>query len=151
MNVSFSCVNCNTIIQQKITQDSSAIQCDRCQTNICTIADAVEGTRLVRCAVCPSVELFLRKDFPQRLGVTIVGVGIVASCVAWFNHWIFATFGILFASALLDVVLYTCVGEVLECYRCHAQYRGVSNTDNCGGFDLETHEKYRQEMARLNQ
>jgi len=151
MNVSFSCVKCGTVIQQEITEEASELHCEGCKTRIRTIDDVVNGSSLRQCAVCPSTELFLRKDFPQRLGVSIVVAGIAASCVAWFNHWIIATFGILLATALLDVVVYKCVGEVLECYRCHAQYRGVSNAEQHAGFDLEIHEKYRQEKARLNQ
>ena len=38
-------------------------------------AGAIEDSRLSRCLVCPSVDLFVRKDFPQRLGVGLVAVG----------------------------------------------------------------------------
>jgi hypothetical protein len=38
---------------------------------------------------------------------------------------------------------------VLNCYRCQAQYRDVPGLENHGGFDLETHERHRQQVARL--
>ena len=41
------------------------------------------------------------------------------------------------------------MGESLTCYRCHAQYRGTHEIERHGGFDLETHERYRQMAARL--
>lgn len=100
---------------------------------------------------CPSVELFVRKDFPQRLGVTIVGIGLALSCVAWYYHAIYWTFAILFATALIDLALFMLMGEVLECYRCHAQYRGIDNLVDHEEFDLEIHEKYRQQEARKKQ
>lgn len=100
---------------------------------------------------CPSVELFVRKDFPQRLGVTIVGIGLALSCVAWYYHAIYWTFGILLATALIDLALFLLMGDVLECYRCHAQYRGTANLVEHQAFDLEVHEKYRQQDARMKQ
>ena len=42
------------------------------------------------------------------------------------------------------------MGESLTCYRCHAQYRGFEEIERHGGFNLETHERYRQ-MAAQNE
>jgi len=91
----------------------------------------------------------VRKDFPQRLGVGIVVLGFAASCVTWYYHHILLTFGILFATALVDLLLYVLMGNVLECYRCHAQYRGVEGLEDHPPFSLEVHEKHRQQAARL--
>jgi hypothetical protein len=101
--------------------------------------------------VCPSSELFARKDFPQRLGVGIVVVGFAASCVTWGMRLLVPTFAILFATALIDVLLYLLMPECLTCYRCGARYRGDGVTDDHGGFDLETHEKHRQGLARARE
>jgi hypothetical protein len=46
-------------------------------------------------------------------------------------------------------VLYLTVGNVLHCYRCQAQYRGVPGLENHQPFNLETHEKHRQQEIRL--
>jgi hypothetical protein len=110
---------------------------------------AISGQNVSRCVVCPSEELYVRKDFSQRLGVGIVIVGIVLSTIAWYYHRIYLTYGIFFGTALLDFVLWLVMGNVLQCYRCQAQYRGVAGLDQHGGFDLETHEKHRQQLARL--
>jgi hypothetical protein len=69
--------------------------------------------------------------------------------VAWNYYYIYLTFGILFATALVDLVLFMIVGDCLNCYRCGAQYRGVVGLKNHPVFDLATHERYRQEAARL--
>jgi hypothetical protein len=59
------------------------------------------------------------------------------------------TFAILFGTALIDVALYLFMPDCLSCYRCGARYRGEGITGTFGGFDLETHEKYRQQLARM--
>jgi len=102
-----------------------------------------------RCLVCPSRELFVRKDFPQRLGVAIVIAGFAASSVAWYYHQVIATYAILLGTALVDVILFLVMGNVLECYACHAQYRGARDLEEHGTFDLEVHERHRQRRARL--
>jgi len=40
---------------------------------------------------------------------------------------------------------------LVQCYRCQAQYRGVPGLESHGGFNLETHEKHRQQRLRLGQ
>jgi hypothetical protein len=107
--------------------------------------------KLSSCLICGGQELFIRKDFPQRLGVTIVILGFAASCVAWYFQWIITTFGILFGTAFVDVALYAVMGNVLECYRCHAQYRRIPRLDEHDAFNLETYERHRQLAARLEQ
>lgn len=120
-----------------------------CQQSLALPADGVEQRRIQRCLVCPSTDLYVRKDFPQRLGVGLVAVGIVGSSIAWYYTNVFWTFGILFGTALIDVLLYAFVGDALMCYRCDALYRGVDEMDAHGAFDLETHEKFRQLAARV--
>jgi hypothetical protein len=112
---------------------------------------AVSDERIERCLVCPSTDLFARKDFPQRLGVALVVLGFIASSIAWANYQVVWTFAILFMTALVDLVLYLVMGESLTCYRCQAQYRGAHEIERHGGFDLETHERYRQLAARTKE
>jgi hypothetical protein len=45
--------------------------------------------------------------------------------------------------------LYIVMCESLTCYRCNAQYRGFEEIERHGGFNLDTHERYRQMAARL--
>lgn len=149
MQVTYSCPHCERTVSVDAVDGHSAVVCPACAAGIDPPADATSGDRLERCLVCPSRDLFVRKDFPQRLGVTIVVVGFVLSIVAYYFYWIATSFGILFATALVDVLLYLGVGNVLMCYRCGAQYRGLPRLDEYGAFELETHERYRQQAARL--
>ena len=76
---------------------------------------------------------------------------VVVSSIFWYYRLPLWTYGVLFATALIDVVLYLTVGNVLHCYRCQAQYRGIPGLENHEPFDLETHEKHRQQLIRLGQ
>jgi hypothetical protein len=150
MNVTFACPACEAGVRQDFDAATESIRCPQCGQQVKTPAAAVDGGRLRRCLVCPSHDLYVRKDFPQRLGVLLVAVGIVGSSIAWHYANLPWTFGILFATALADLLLFLVVGNALMCYRCGAQYRGVAEMDSHGQFKLETHEKHRQMAARLS-
>jgi hypothetical protein len=149
VNVTFRCPQCDQIDRGEFDTAATELACPHCSTRWPVPAGALRDDKLWQCLVCPSNELYIRKDFSQRLGVAIVFVGFVVSSVFWFYRMPYWTYGVLFATALLDVVLYVVVGNVLHCYRCQAQYRGVPGLENHGGFDLETHEKHRQQLIRL--
>jgi hypothetical protein len=136
-------------VRAPLASDVSELGCSNCGQQVKIPAGAISGGQIHRCLVCPSTELYARKDFPQRLGVALVVIGFVGSSIAWANYQVLWTFAILFATALIDLVLYIVMGESLTCYRCHAQYRGFEQIERHGGFDLETHERYRQMAARL--
>lgn len=149
MNVAFSCPRCEQANDLELVAGSSALLCPHCRAEISVPHDAFVDGKLERCVVCPSVDLFVRKDFPQRWGVGIVVFGFAVSCVTWYLHHMAATFAVLFSTALVDFVLYRVVGDALVCYRCGAHYRHINGLENHARFDLETHERYRQQAARL--
>ncbi len=161
MQIVFHCPRCEHVAHTEVDGATTALACPRCNLQINIPRDALSGEssdlpQLSRCLVCPCTDLFVRKDFPQRLGVAIVVAGFAASCVAWYFRWIYTTFGILFGTALVDLMLYLWCGEVLMCYACGAIYRraGTMRSDNAqahGAFDLSVHERYRQQAARLSQ
>jgi DNA-directed RNA polymerase subunit RPC12/RpoP len=161
MRITYACPSCGSTVSLADAERMTTLVCPRCAAVVEVPPAAIawagpggeptaEGTgepRLRRCLVCPCTELFTRKDFPQRLGVAIVVVGFVASCATWAARLLVPTFAILFATALIDVVLYLFMPECQTCYRCGARYRGVGGPVE--GFDLETHEKHRQQRIRL--
>lgn len=149
MNVSFVCPRCDQAARTEVSASDTSLVCPSCDQSVAIPENAFDEDRLRRCIVCPSTDLFVRKDFPQRLGVAIVALGIVGSSIAWAYTYTIATFAILFATALIDVVLYLFVPNALMCYRCGAMYRMVAGMDQHGTFDLETHERYRQQAARM--
>jgi hypothetical protein len=148
MNVTFACPQCDLPARVELAPDVQTLTCPHCDTDILVPEGATTDGMVNRCLVCPSRDLFLRKDFPQRVGVLIVVIGFVASTMTWWYHHRDWTYAILFATVLVDVVLYLFVRDAVMCYRCGAQYRGTEGHDSHGAFNLETHERHRQETAR---
>lgn len=151
MNIAYHCPTCHSLTRADFLANSIELKCAHCGQQIAIPGDAVQGNRIERCLVCPSTDLFARKDFPQKLGVALVILGFGASCITWAQYQVFWTFAILFLTAFVDLVLYIVMGESLTCYRCGAQYRGSQEIERHGGFDLETHERYRQLAARMKE
>lgn len=149
MNVAFRCPHCNALASASVAEDAPEFACAACSGKLHAPADSVREGHLTQCLVCPCKELYIRKDFSQGVGIGIVVVGFVISSVFWYYRMPLWSYGTLFATALIDVVLYLTVGNVLQCYQCHAQYRGLPSLEMHEGFDLETHEKHRQQQIRL--
>jgi hypothetical protein len=124
--------------------------CAHCKAEMRLRPEAFSGDRLQQCALCGTADLYAQKDFPHRLGLAIVIVGIVASSIAWANYLYPVAIGILMVTAVLDLLLYYVVGNVLVCYRCLAQYRGAGCGPPHRPFDLAIGERYRQERMRLD-
>lgn len=156
MQIFYTCLQCHQGVNASLDAATHDLACPSCGATIAVPRGAVtqgdaSHDQLHRCVVCPSEELYARKDFPQQLGVAIVVVGIVLSTIAWYYRQVYLTYGIFFGTAMIDFVLWLVMGNMLQCYRCQAQYRGVAELDQHGGFDLETHEKHRQQLVRLAQ
>ena len=109
------------------------------------------GYSVIETPLLEETDLFVRKDFPQRLGVLLVVVGLIGSTIAWYFYNIWLTYGILFGTVLIDLVLYVVVSDCLMCYRCGAIYRGLKSLEEHKPFNLETHERYRQAAARMSE
>jgi hypothetical protein len=150
MNIIFNCSKCHSEARTEIPSEAASFACPACAVDYPIPSGAVVDGKLHRCLVCPSTDLFVRKDFSPRIGVTIVMLGIIASSIAWAYYYTYVAYSILFVTALIDVVFYFTLGDCLNCYRCGAIYRHTP-TEHLAAFDLETHERYRQQMARISQ
>ena len=99
---------------------------------------------LTTCPDCGCRDLFIRKDFPQKLGLAVVIVAGVAFVVLaarprtfYLGAWV------LIGAVILDGLLYLFVPRVTVCYRCRREFRGVPINPKHGGFELAVAEKYR--------
>jgi hypothetical protein len=102
-----------------------------------------------RCLVCGCGDLWRQKDFPQGLGLLLVGLGALGSTIAWAYWRPVLAIGILMGFALADLLLYTLMKDVLVCYRCRARHRNAHLDEEHPRFNLEVAERYRQEALRL--
>jgi hypothetical protein len=98
---------------------------------------------ITTCPQCGCRDLFIRKNFPQKLGLALVLVaaGAFVILAAWRQtFWIGAM--VLCVAALVDAALYVLVGKLTVCYRCRSEFAGPIHPEH-HGFELATAEKYR--------
>lgn len=103
----------------------------------------------VRCLGCGNEDLWRQKDFPQGLGFVMVLLGAVLSSIAWAYHYPVLAMSILAGFALVDMVLYWLMPDVLVCYRCRARHHVGVADGTFEAYDHELGERYRQEKLRM--
>ena len=146
MQIRYHCPTdkCVAIIEyEPLEQCPGSIRCPRCRReHSITVTEAMRSENSVdRCAVCGSAELFVRKDFPQRLGLIIV-VTFGLAAVYFFRTSVLIAWSVLAAAILLDFVIYLLIGKLTACYACRAEYRKCNLSGTHEVFDLATSEKY---------
>jgi hypothetical protein len=99
---------------------------------------------LTVCPACGCRDLFVRKDFPQKLGLTVVAVaGIAFLVLAARPATFYLGVWVLVVAAALDAALFFFVRKITVCYRCRAEFRGRPLNPDHGPFELAVAEKYR--------
>ena len=148
MNVRFDCPECATAGGRLDTSGAAEWRCPGCDhtTRLVHADPAVSA-----CAVCGGADVYVKKDFPHGLGLTILTLACIASTVTYFLYEKWLTWAILIGSAAIDGLLYLWVKDVIVCYRCHAHHRGFTPRPEHKPFELTTHERYRQERIRREQ
>lgn len=146
MQIRYHCPtdDCVAIVEyEPLETCDTAIRCPRCHvSHPITVTQAVRESRIVdQCAVCGAREMFVRKDFPQRLGLVIV-VTFGLAAIYYFQTSVLTAWAVLASAVLIDLVIYGLVGKVTTCYACRAEYRGAAIHPAHEGFDLAVSEKY---------
>ena len=100
---------------------------------------------LARCPECGCRDLFVRKDFPQKLGLAIVVVAAVAFLwLASSRQRFYLGVIVLLVAVVVDAALYWFVPRITVCYKCRGEFRGAPVNPQHEGFDLAVAEKYRR-------
>ena len=146
MQIRFHCPTdaCVAIIEyEPLEQADDNLTCPRCRRTLpLRITETMRTRQMVdACAVCGCGELFIRKDFPPRLGLAVVVLAGIASIIYFKTNFLLA-YGILAAAVLIDLALYLVIGKVTTCYACRAEYRKAKLNPKHEGFDLSQSEKY---------
>ena len=122
------------------------VTCPACKTAQAPLAPSLppspEGS-LERCPRCGGEELYIRKDFPQKLGLLLVALAGLSSVILFAMDRLLASMGVLIAVVILDAIIYGFVPKLTACYRCKAEMRDLPVNPAHAGFDLATAEKYR--------
>jgi hypothetical protein len=105
---------------------------------------------LEECPKCGCRELFIRKDFPQKVGLSLVVIAGIAFIVlaAWRASFYLGAL-MLSAAAVVDAILYVFVPRITVCYRCRAEFRDVPINPEHTGFELAMSEKYKAEIRNV--
>jgi hypothetical protein len=99
---------------------------------------------LSTCPDCGCRDLFVRKRFPQRLGLALViGAGVAFLILAARPQTFYIGVGVLIGVTILDMLLYPFFGKTTECYRCRKNFPKPPINPEHHDFDLATAEKYR--------
>ncbi len=147
MHIIFQCPACGKQSMAVVEPLDSSVGCECGWSRNSGAEDCADG-RLCRCRICGCEDLWRQKDFPPGLGLFFVVMGIILSSAAWAWHQPVVALGILMGFALIDLLLYTFMGDMLVCYRCRARHRKTAMDEQHARFDLETNERYRQQQLR---
>ena len=112
-------------------------RCPRCgaEPELALSASLRERRVVDRCPACQGEQLYVQRDFNQRVGLAIVVVG---AALAPFTPY----YASLFVAAAVDAVLYALLPEIAICYRCQAHFRGFARNPGHEAFDLHVAEQY---------
>jgi hypothetical protein len=146
MNVRIFCPRCDTPFSVPLPAPGPR-ECPACG-NLADLAHPDPDPALPECAVCGNPELYKKKDFPHGLGMLILVGGFAVSTVFWWHYQIFLVWSVLIGTLLFDTLLYFLVGDVVACYRCGAEHRGIKPGPSHLPHEQTTEEKYRQQRLR---
>ena len=151
LQLRFRCPACEQQNRNRITDAAELVRCEHCGWSRNVVPAHLDGHQPRACLVCGCSDLWRQRDFPQRLGLLFVSAQVVLSTIAVAYYRPFLALGILMGFFLIDFVLYAAMPDVLVCYRCGARHRHAQIGDEHPRFNLETHERYRQEAIRLEE
>lgn len=153
MYLTFSCPQCDQSNQSPDLSTVSELRCQRCDWRR-PFSDRENELKSEsvphECLRCGNPDLWRQKNFPQSLGLLFVALGAISSSIAWSYYRPILAISILMCFALLDMVLYIVMSDVLVCYRCRTKHHNA-DVSRHAAFNHELAEKYRQERIRLEQ
>ena len=148
MKLRYSCPDCdainNTVCPGTVTR--TCIGCGKVEN----ASDALRDGKLTCCAACGNDHLYRQKDFPQWLGMGLLATACALFYVFAITYQYAIAWTILLGSAGLDGLIYFIVGDVVVCYRCAAQHRGIPSRV-FDPHEIAIAERYRQERIRRKQ
>lgn len=102
-----------------------------------------DSGRLIRCIACGCRELFVRKDFPQKLGLMLVITAAGVSVILFALDHVLASMGVLAAAVIVDSLIFSLTPKCVVCYRCRTEYHRLEIAPTIEPWELAIGEKYR--------
>jgi hypothetical protein len=129
------CPNCKHLQEFSLDHFESKI-CEQCHQDLFPQStELFQGSlEFNQCPHCGSAHLYQQKDFNRKIGIALLGLGIVFS---------FFTYGVsLLVVTGIDWWLYKKVPQVGCCYLCGSQFRNSAQIQKLPAFDLELYDYY---------
>ena len=139
VTIQFLCPGCEQLAYLRLQSLPETWKCQACGKSLTPIAQpkVAEGGPLSRCVICAGERFYTQRDFNQRIGCLVAGIGAALSPF---------TYGIsLLVCLVIDGGLYFLLKQATVCYRCGSVYRGIARNPEHGAFDLHTAEVEMQE------
>ena len=105
MQVVAHCPKCDAGLPVNAAEAPETIKCGGCGEVVPLVfSDALRGDSEVdRCPVCGGADLYIRKDFDPKVGLTVVIIGaLISAAFYWFGEDLIA-YSILGGAALIDL------------------------------------------------
>ena len=152
MDLEYRCPRCGSWDRAFGIERIDRVRC-RCGHERPLRRGAYDGGSLDACPWCATPDLYAQKDFPRRLGVAILLLGLLISSIFYYYLMPLWSMAVLVAFAIVDGVLSRFLPDVVVCYRCESRCRGLrpGGGERFGPFDLAIGERYRQERLRAEQ
>ena len=147
MRLTFHCPNCDAVNRSDQLSTRPELKCAQCDWAKALPEKVAAASLPNECVRCGNSDLWRQKNFPQSLGLLFVAMGAISSSIAWMYYKPILALAILMGFALLDMVLYIVMPDVLVCYRCRTKHHDVDVSGHTA-YDHELGEKYRQEKIR---
>lgn len=149
MYLTYHCPKCDALNQSPELSEAATLQCGYCDwVRDVPVSVPQDNSPPNQCLRCGNEDLWRQKNFSQAVGLGFVALAALISSIAWMYYRPILAISILMAFAVLDMVLYVVMPDVLVCYRCRTKHHGIDVTGH-KAFDHELAEKYRQEEIRL--
>ena len=151
MELTFECPHCRMIDHTDGVESASEALCRHCLKSRPLRPGSFDATGApLGCPVCGGAHLYLRKDFPQGLGLAIVLSGFAAASAFWYHGSPLTAYLALGVALLADAVLYRWAPGVLGCYGGGGQLRGpgVDRGGRFRPFDASIAERAGRDRAR---
>jgi DNA-directed RNA polymerase subunit RPC12/RpoP len=132
--IAFACTRCGGEARAGLDGRARCASCGA-ETILKPSSSLLEQGLVDRCPACGGEQLYVQRDFNQKAGLAIVGLG---AALAPFTPF----YSSLFVAALIDAILYMVLPEISVCYRCQAHFRGFARNPKHAPFDLHVAEQY---------
>ena len=132
--IAFACPQCKAETTAGLDGRGRCSSCG--ETAELAVSAAIrEGGPVDRCPACAGEQLYVQRDFNQKVGLAVVVAG---GLLAPFTPY----YASLWVAAAIDAALYLLLPEIAICYRCHAHFRGFPRNPRHEAFDLHVAEQY---------